>query len=164
MRIPLRQFPALCALKNRDDFLPALRAHHPERVDFLNTASLAILRQVFQTRDPRRVLPDEFDNIIRLGYSAQDIADACAIAFFDGVDELRLIPKGYRYRYLRIHHLVLYAITLAVLTVFLMIELAPKSQSGVVAALLVFEPLLAFIGVGFSTLYFYLLKLIFKVN
>lgn len=162
MRIPLHQFPALCALKNRDDFLPPLRAHHPERADFLQTASVAILRQVFQTRDPRRVLPDEFDNLIRQGYAAQDIANACAIAFFDDVDELRLAPKGYRYRYLRTHHLVLYSVVLAVATLFLMIEFAPESQSDLVAMLLIFEPLLAFIGVGLSTLYFYILKIIFR--
>lgn len=162
MRLPLDQFPALQALKTRDDFLSALRQHHPEEDDFVHTASLAILRQVFQTRDPQRIAHDEFDGLIKQGFSAQDIAQACAVAFFKGDDELVFTPKDYRYRYLRTHHLVLYALGLAFLTVFLMIEFAPKSQSGVVAAVLVFEPLLAFIGVTLSVIYYYLLKTIVR--
>lgn len=158
----LTDFPSLMALKEQPGFLQALREHHPDQADFMQTASLAILRSVFQTRDPHRTTRDALDALTRQGYTPSEICQACAQAFYEGTDVFYLPTKGLHYRYLRNHHLAAYAIVLAFLVLLLTIELAPKSQANAVATVLVFEPVLAFFGVVLSTLFYYLLKRIVR--
>jgi hypothetical protein len=162
LNIPLQQFPRLAALRDRSDFLEPLRQGHPQEDDFIATASRVILQQVLQQRDPNRQKPDEFDAILKLGFSPEEISHACARALFHGEDTLVLARRGWRYKYARTPHLTLYAVVLAFLTLIVLIRSGQHVASEAVAAFLVFEPLLALAGAALALVYFYLLKLLLR--
>lgn len=162
LKVPLSRFPKLAALRHRADFLAPLRQAHPEQYDFVETASRVILQQVFQQRDLDRTTPDEFDSIMKKGFSPEEISHACATALFRGDDTLLLTRKGWRYQYARTPHLAIYALLLAFTTLIVLIRGGQHIASEAVATFLVFEPLLALAGAALALVYFYLLKLVLR--
>lgn len=157
------EFPALNALKAQPDFLSLLRKYHPDRDDYIYTASLAVRRMVFQTRDPNRIEPDALDSLLKRGYSTDEICLACAQAFFEDKDAFSLQPKGLHYRYFRSLYLALYANILAIFTLIFFIKFSAKVQGSLVATMLVFEPILALVGILLTLIYFYVLRWIVRL-
>lgn len=157
MKIWFSESSSLNSIKTNVELLQLIKLHHPGRSESLKKIQEVVLREAIQ-REVSEHSTQTLQTLIAMGYAPEHIAEACALALYNEHDFFVLEHRDFFHKYWRTSHLIYYSIFIAIALIILIFNLLKKSQSSFISTLLIFEPLLALVGILISLITFKLLK------
>ncbi len=130
---------------------------------FVQSASEVIFSQfLLRHRYHDSINADATNRLKKLGYSSREVAVAIASALLDGRDIVKLRQVSAVSRYTSAPYLIAYSASLSLITLLGLLYFGQQFSTKAVMGLLQFEPILAFFGVLFGAVYFWILRRIFR--
>lgn len=162
-KIQIADFEGLSDYLNSSQLREITRQSASSDDVFIQHAQEAIFNQ-FILR-PKYHVDESSDVLSRLrrdGHTSREIATAIARAVLQESDSIELEQHGVVARYTKTPHIVLYSAVLSLLTLLVLLYVGRTISASATMGLLQFEPILAFFGVLFGVVYFWILSRFFK--